>query len=89
VELYREEIKLIGGLSMKVLYEMQQGDLKTVVKVEDGNVVNETTLATKGLSSSLVTKVDSDYFLDKLAEAIPGTLDDALISMLKAALKKL
>lgn len=43
----------------------------------------------KGLDGEVKLSVDSDYFLDKLAEAIPGKLDDAVIAVLKAALKQL
>ena len=72
----------------KILYELQSGDLTTVVKVDAGKLVNETVLDSKGIKSTLLTEVPLDYFLDKLAEAIPGELDDAVISMLKAALAK-
>lgn len=38
---------------------------------------------------SLVMKEDVGYFLDKLAAKIPGTVDDAIIGVIKAALKAL
>lgn len=60
---------------------------KVEIKFEGGNVVVKGLLDTKGLDVELVLKVESDYFLDKLAEAIPGELDDKIIEMLKLGLK--
>lgn len=34
---------------------------------------------------SIMAKADAGYFLDKLAEKIPGEIDDKIIAMLKAA----
>ncbi len=39
-----------------------------------------------GAGANMSVFVDSEYFIDLLAEAIPGTLDDAILAMLKAAL---
>lgn len=44
---------------------------------------------TKGIDGSVTLSVDSDYFLDELAAKIPGGLDDAIISVLKVALKSI
>ena len=41
----------------------------------------------KGLDAGLYIELEADYFLDKLAEKIPGKLDDTVIAMLKGALK--
>lgn len=38
---------------------------------------------------SIQAKEDVGYFLDKLAAKIPGTVDDAIIGVIKAALKAL
>jgi len=35
----------------------------------------------------LKVAVDAGYFLDKLAEKIPGTIDDAILAIMKSALK--
>ena len=39
----------------------------------------------KGADVGLYIDVEPDYFLDKLAEAIPGDIDDKVIALLKAA----
>ena len=60
---------------------LKNGEL--VILVKEGNL--HLTLDSLGVDVSVV--VDSGYFLDKLAAAIPGTVDDAVLGMLKAALK--
>ena len=42
----------------------------------------------KGLGGGLYLDLDAEYFLDKLAEIIPGEIDDAVIAMIKLAFKK-
>jgi len=42
----------------------------------------------KGGGAELKVFVSAEYFLDKLAEAIPGQIDDLIIAALKAALIK-
>lgn len=58
-----------------------KGELK--VSMNGVNIVIEH--ESKGLKGSL--EVQGDYLLDLLMEAIPGTIDDAVIMMLKGALK--
>lgn len=41
----------------------------------------------KGVDAGVYADLDPEYFLDKLADAIPGDIDDAVIAMLKGALK--
>lgn len=43
----------------------------------------------KGGSAELKLSLSADYFMDQLAAAIPGTFDDAIIGMLKSAIKAL
>ena len=56
-------------------------------KFKDGNVVLIVSYEGKGFKSSFANELKSEYFLDKLAEAIPGTLDDMVIEGLKQAIK--
>lgn len=44
---------------------------------------------TKGVGIELTVSVDADYFLDQLALALPGTLDDAIIAVVKSAIHNL
>ena len=46
-------------------------------------------LDTQGFDANLSISVDSDYFLDELAKKIPGALDDAILAVLKTAIKAL
>lgn len=57
------------------------------VVVSGGKLSLVVALDTKGIDGAVSLSVDSDYFLDELAKALPGTLDDAIISVLKTALK--
>lgn len=57
------------------------------LKAESGKVKLVVSHGMDGVDSCLSVAIDSDHFLDKLAKAIPGQVDDAVISMLKAALK--
>jgi len=43
--------------------------------------------AGKGGGAKVEFYVNSDYFFDKLKEKIPGQIDDAVIEVLKAAVK--
>ena len=53
---------------------------------EKKKVVMKLKLDSKGVDTELSVALDSEYFIDKLAEAIPGTLDDKILGMIKAAL---
>jgi hypothetical protein len=70
-----------------MISEQISKEAKVDILFENGNVVLKGILDTKGVDVELALKVESDYFLDKLAAAIPGELDDKLIGMLKLALK--
>ncbi len=59
------------------------------VKIEEGKIKLQSNYADGGLDGQVSLAVDSDYFLDKLAEKIPGQIDDAIIQVMKAALKQL
>jgi len=56
---------------------------ETKAEIVGGNIVlvNETS----GAKIEVIVKVD--YFLDLLKAKIPGTIDDTLIDLVKAALK--
>lgn len=60
----------------------KEGEL--AVKMDGEDIVIEY----KGKGGSVSVKVEGEYLILKLAEAIPGDIDDAVLSMLLAALKK-
>lgn len=70
-------------LSQQELGSEGQLDLKLV----GGNLVLSITHASKGANASLSISVQSDYLIDKLKGVIPGGVDDAILEVLKAALK--
>ena len=57
------------------------------IVIEDGNLKIVGSYDGKGLEAEVILKMKTAYFLDKLAEAIPGEVDDKLFEMLKVALK--
>ena len=57
------------------------------LKLEGGKLVVSVGHNSKGFSLGVQAGVSVDYFMDKLAELIPGKVDDAVIEMLKIALK--
>lgn len=60
---------------------VKKGDLE--LEIKEGNLV--LSFDSKGVKASVT--VESGYFLDKLAEKIPGQIDDAVIAVIKSALK--
>jgi hypothetical protein len=67
-----------GALGSEGLYDLD---------IKDGNLVLVLSHGSKGLSASINVQVESGYFLDKLAAKIPGDLDDAVINLIKNAIK--
>lgn len=68
---------------------VEKGEFKASVKFEKGVVVCEAGYDGKGADAGAFVKVESDYFFDKLAEAIPGKIDDAVLALIKQAVKAL
>lgn len=65
------------GKELDYKFEIKDGIVKLVVSYEG-----------KGLKSELVNELSAEYFGAKLKEAIPGGVDDVVIDMLVALLKK-
>lgn len=72
---------------MEIVKHEISPEAQVTVDVTGGNIVVKAALDTSGLGASVSATVSVDYFLDKLAEKIPGQIDDAVISIFKAALK--
>jgi len=72
----------------KVIVEKELGEVGDLkVEVVAGKILVSVSAAKPGAQADLKVNLDPDHFLDKLAAAIPGQIDDAVINMLKAALK--
>jgi len=57
------------------------------LKVVDGKLILEVSHIHASGKVSLLVEEDGTYFLDKLAKAIPGQVDDAIFAVIKGALK--
>lgn len=72
--------------------ELAAGELgpeaKYDVKIVEGKVVMAIKYDGVETDAELVVKIDAGLFLDKLAAAIPGQIDDAIIAVLRGALLK-
>ncbi len=53
----------------------------------EGKILITAKYAGKGGDAELKVNVAPDYFIDKLAAMIPGTMDDMVLNLLKGALK--
>ena len=67
---------------------LQKGEVAVDVAFKAGKVVLSSKYDGKGADVTLSLELESDYFLDKLAAAIPGQVDDAVIALIKGALAK-
>lgn len=72
---------------MELLKEELGTEGLLVLKLSQGKLVLELNHAHKSGKAGLVVEQDASYFLDKLAELIPGQIDNAVIELLKAAVK--
>jgi len=75
--LYMEK-EIIIGSEGKAKVELKDGKLY-IVGFYDG----------KQMDAELKVGIEVDMFIDQLAEAIPGKIDDAILGVLKVALKSL
>jgi hypothetical protein len=57
------------------------------IDVKEGKVVLAVKYDGKGADAKVEVALEGEYFLDKLAKAIPGEIDDLVIAALKGALK--
>lgn len=72
----------------KTIAEITKGEVVLDVKLVTGKLVITTKYDGKGANAGVYLELEADYFLDKLAAAIPGQMDDAVIAMIKGLLKK-
>lgn len=56
------------------------------IGLKDGKVELKLQAGVEGVAAGLVVTVSPRVFLDKLAAAIPGKLDDTIIAVLESAL---
>ena len=71
----------------KVLLDGKELDVN--VSIKDAKVKLEVVYDGKQADVGVHVSIGVDQLLDKLAEKIPGVVDDAVIAVIKAALKAL
>lgn len=59
------------------------------IEVKDGVISLIAKHEGSDASVNVIVNLKADVLLDKLAAKIPGTIDDAIISVIKAALKNI
>lgn len=59
------------------------------VEFKGGKLIAKASIEKLGLSAALELSADSDLVLDAIAKAIPGKIDDAVVSVIKVALKSM
>lgn len=64
-------------------------EAKMDFEFKNGKIIITLAYEGEGAGASVGFHAGSDYFLDKLAAAIPGTIDDSVIALAKIALKTL
>jgi len=72
---------------MSDLVEIKKGEASLDLDFKEGKLRLSVSYDGKGADAGLFVDLDPDYFLDKLKAVIPGQIDDAIIEMLKGALK--
>jgi len=71
---------------MEVVNQDVSKELAFNIKFEDGKAIVEVGYEGKGGGVTVIGTLNAEYFLDLLADAIPGQLDNAVIFALKAAI---
>lgn len=70
--------------------DFAQGNIGSVGKYDvafkSGQMVLEIDAVAGASSAGLIIKIDAAQVMDAIAKAIPGTVDDAVIGLVKAAL---
>jgi hypothetical protein len=74
---------------MELIQKQLSPEASVKVEIVSGKIIMKAEMDTKGLDALASMSVDSDYFLDELAKKIPGVVDDAVIAVLKQAIKAL
>ena len=67
--------------------DFSEGDI--LIRIEGDDLIIKGKHESKGAKADLDLRINGEYFIDKLAEAIPGPYDDYLFKALKVAIKGL
>lgn len=72
---------------MEILKQEIGKEAFVTVELSEGKIVIKSELNSSGLGAGVMATIETDYFLDKIAEKIPGQIDDAVLAVFKSALK--
>lgn len=72
---------------MTDLANINKGEANLSLKIEEGKIVLTISYDGKQADAKLVIALEIDQYLDMLKKAIPGELDDAVIELLKGAMR--
>lgn len=71
---------------MTELANVVKGEAALSIKIEEGKVKSILSYDGKQADATVSIELDAGAYLDMLAEAIPGEIDDTVIALLKAAI---
>lgn len=74
-------------MEKELLDKELSSESKLEVDLVGVDVVLKLSHESKGLGGSVELKVKGEYLIDKLAEKIPGEIDDQVFALIKAAMK--
>lgn len=74
---------------MEIFQKQLSPEASAKMDITGGKLILSALLDTKGVGAQVGVSVDVDYFIDQLAAKIPGTVDDAIFVVLKAAMNSL
>ena len=83
----QKDLTTKGDTMEKVLVDGKEFDMKLVISGGLVKIVGD--YAGSGGAAKLEAGVSVDYFIDELKAKIPGQIDDAVLEIVKAALKAL
>jgi hypothetical protein len=74
---------------MEIINKQISPEASAKVEIIAGKIQLSAVVDTGGVDGMISIAVDGEYFIDELSKKIPGTLDDAILAVLKSAIKAL
>lgn len=74
---------------MELINKQISPEANAKVEITAGKIQISAALDSQGVDAEVKVSVDAEYFLDELAKKIPGVIDDAILGVIKTAVKAL
>lgn len=74
---------------MELINKQISPEANAKVEIVAGKIQLSAALDSQGVDAEVKFSVDAEYFLDELAKKIPGVIDDAILGVIKTAVKAL